>query len=511
MVDKKEFLQRSTRLIDCLKQHQTDSKFFISLSEEDWVEMVNTLKTDRLVFLMMWCKEETINILFLEGGYKPIGVKIPVSLDRYLALSTVRPAAILYERMIWELWGKEAMNAVNLSPWLDRGLWKNCWPLSKKPGPVLWPPEAPEYQSVPHLVDEGGEISLIDPSCSCEDLPVLWHFSNFGERIIKAESIYGYTHRGVLTNLYNKNALKIVPIISRMNALDSISHQIAFSHAIEDIAGFIPSLSILRRRILFLELSRISAYLFYLSKLFRKLDIVLISSRCDLARELLMRWNLYYFGHRWLMDCVFPGTVLKDERDNKVIQLPQKIKYLIDQAFKLVSSLPGLKDYLQNKGILPFKKAVEFNLGGVVGRASGRDIDLRRYMSEYRLEWLPPTNFIKGDVDARMNSWFVEIKNSINIVEIILQENDIEEGSEEVVKDIIIESLNGEGIGVCEGVQGDLWYYVYLEGGNIKDIFIRDPAANQAYILQNVLTNESIDDHALIQSSFGILTTGVDL
>ena len=510
MVDKKTFVQRSLKLIDCLKNHQTDSRFFISLDEQEWTEMLAALKTDRLMFLTMWCKEDTVFVLFLENGYKPIGVRISASMNRYLALSSVRPAAIIYERMIWELWGKEAMNAVDLRPWLDRGLWNNCWPLSEKPGPVLWPPERQENPSVSHLLNNGGEITVIDPSNATEKLPVLWRFLNMGERIIRAESVYGYTHRGILSNLYNRNSLEILPLISRINALDSVAHQIAFSHAIEDIANFVPSLPVLRKRILYSELSRIAAYLLYLTRLFRVLEVELVASRCDLARELLMRWNIHYFGHRWLMDCVFPGAVFLGQENDKKRHFPKKIKYLIDQAFNLAITLPGLGDYLQNMGILSLKKAIDFNIGGIVGRASGRDVDLRRYMSEYRLEWLPPPNFTKGDVDARMQSWFVEIKTSLNIIDILLRE----ENSEEAFKssqEIIIEKLNGEGIGVCEGVQGDLWYYVRLEAGVIKDVFIRDPGANQAYVLQDVLKNEHFDNHVLIKASFGHLVTGVDL
>lgn len=510
MVDQKSFLRASVKLVDCLKHHQPDGKFFVLLNEQEWAEMLEGLKTDPLVFLMMWCHDEHIFILFLENGYKPIGVQIPTSKDRYLALSSVRPAAIIYERMIWELWGKEAMNAVDLRPWLDRGLWDQCWPLSKKPGPVLWPPTAQEYRSFPHLTDKGGEVTWIDPSNSTEILPVLWRFSNLGNRMVQAESSYGYTHRGILANLYDRNSLEILPLVSRVNALDSVAHQIAFSHAIEDIAGFVPSLAILKKRVLFSELSRVSAYLFYLSRLFRQVDVELIASRCDLAREWLMRWNAHYFGHRWLMDSVFPGTVFMEKQNNRVLRFPEKVKYLIRQAYKLAKNLPGLKDYVQNKGVLSLKKAVEYNIGGFIGRASGRDIDLRRYMSEYRLEWLPPVNFIKGDVEARMYLWFSEIMKSVKIIEFILQEDNEEEASEPI-QDIIIEELNGEGVGICEGVQGDLWYYVKVEAGIIKDVFIRDPAAIQAYVLEDVLKNEYFDDHALITASFGTLITGVDL
>lgn len=500
-----------TKAADLIKKHKRETKFFFRVEEEEWREIVSKLPLDRLVFLMMWCSGADINVLFLENGFRPLGVKVAFSVDRYLAISQIRPAAMVYERMIWELWGKEAMNAKDLRPWLDRGMWKYTWPLSAKQGPVSWPPELYDYEMPSDLLEKGGEFAIIDPS-SCDGIsPSLWRFALVGEKIIKAESLYGYTHRSILSNLHHKNVLDVLPLVSRINAVDSVAHQIAFSHAIEDIAEFMPSVQVLRKRVILSELSKIIANLLYLSQIFRQLDIGIIASRCELARELLMRWSAHYYGHRWLMDCVFPGAVrsLEEMGEGSAEKLPEKVKYLCKEAFKLMNGFPGLMESLQNIGVLSTEKAIAFNIGGVIGRASGRDIDIRRYMPEYRLEWLSPRNFTSGDVYARMQLRVQEIENALHIVEMILQ--DIEEAPLLEEKKIIIETLYGEGIGVCEGVQGDLWYYVKVEAGIIKDIFIRDSAANQAYVLQSILEGELWENHSIIRSSFGILSTGVDL
>lgn len=507
-----QFPEYFVKLTELLGKHEKDGKFFIALDEGEWSNFVHALRDGRLVFLMMWCREDTIYSLFLESGFKPIGIKTSTSMNRYLALSTVRPAAIVYERMIGELWGKEAMGAVDLRPWLDRGVWEHCWPLSVKPGPVLWPPEAYDYQSVPRLTEKGGSLTVLDPSSFTRDLPVLWRFSCQGERVIKAESLYGYTHRGILSNLYEQNGLATLPVISRINALDTVAHQIAYSHAIEDLAGFIPSLSILKKRVVLSEISRVMAYLLYLARFFRVLEMELIASRCELARELLMRWNASHFGHRWLMDCVFPGTVCADERTGFPKGLPKQVKYWFDQARKLAMDCSGLGETLKRKGVLSLRQAVELNIGGFIGRASGRDTDMRRYLSEYRLEWLSSGNFVGGDVDARIQSWFFEIVRSFDIIENVLRElEEIEAEPCNPQQDIVIECLYGEGIGVCEGVQGDLWYFVKLEAGKIKDVFIRDPAIVQAYVLQELLQGTTWRDQTLVRASFGMLTTGADL
>ncbi|CAI3936877.1 MULTISPECIES: NADH-quinone oxidoreductase subunit D-related protein [Commensalibacter] len=500
-----------SKAVDLIKKHKRETKFFFRVEEEEWREIVSKLPMDRLIFLAMWCSGEDINVLFLENGFRPLGVKVAFSVDRYLAISQIRPAAIIYERMIWELWGKEAMNAKDLRPWLDRGMWKHTWPLSIKQGPVCWPPEPYDYEMPFDLIQKGGEFAVIDPS-SCDGFsPSLWRFAMMGERIIKAESLYGYTHRSILSNLSDKNILDVLPKISRINAVDSVAHQIAFSHAIEDIAEFMPTVDVLRKRVILSELSKVNAHLLYLSKIFRDLNIGIIASRCELARELLMRWSAHYYGHRWLMDCVFPGAVrsLEEIGEGSAEKLPEKVKYLCAEAFKLMHGFPGLMDSLQGIGVLSTEQAIAYNIGGIIGRSSGRDIDIRRYMPEYRLEWLSPRNYTSGDVYARMQLRFQEIQSALHIIETILQ--DVEEASPVEEKKIIIETLYGEGIGVCEGVQGDLWYYVKVEAGIIKDIFIRDPASNQAYVLQGLLEGELWENQSIIRSSFGILSTGVDL
>ncbi|CAI3924551.1 Fe-hydrogenase III large subunit (HycE2) (PDB:6CFW) [Commensalibacter communis] len=511
MIQSEPPLTTHTKAADLIKKHKRESKFFFRVEEDEWREIVSKLPLDRLIFLAMWCSGDDINILFLENGFRPLGVRVAFSIDRYLAVSQIRPAAIIYERMIWELWGKEAMNAVDLRPWLDRGLWKHTWPLSSKQAPTTWPPEQYDYEMPPDIVQKGGELATIDPS-SCQGFsPSLWRFAMVGETIIKAESLYGYTHRSIISNLLNKNVLEVLPRISRINAVDSVAHQIAFAHAIEDMAQFMPTAKVLRKRVILSELSKIIAHLLYLSQLFRQLGIGIIASRCEIARELLMRWSAHYYGHRWLMDCVFPGTVRSiDEMGEEATEkLPAKVKYLCAEAHKLMHGFPGLIDSLQDIGVLSTEQAIQFNIGGVIGRASGRDVDIRRYMPEYRLEWLSPRTFTSGDVYARMQLRFQEIENALQIIETILQ--DVEEEAPVEDKKIIVETLYGEGIGVCEGVQGDLWYYIKVEGGIIKDIFIRDPAANQAYVLQGILQGELWENQSIIRASFGILSTGVDL
>jgi hypothetical protein len=50
--------------------------------------------------------------------------------DRFPALSPHRPAAILFERMMRDLWALEAEGGLDARPWLDHGLWPVEAPLS---------------------------------------------------------------------------------------------------------------------------------------------------------------------------------------------------------------------------------------------------------------------------------------------------------------------------------------------------------------------------------------------
>lgn len=492
-----------------IRQGEQEGKYFFRLDEQKWHSLVEQLKEDTLVFLGMWVDKEDINILFLEGGFRPLGVKITASVERYLAVSSVRPSAEVYERIILDLWGKEAMNAINLYPWLDRGVWNCTWPLSARPGPKNEQSDFKDFDQNAALFQNSEEIAIISPVSDRNLSPALWRFSIKGEKIIHAESFYGYTHRGIIANLHQKPLVKAFSLISRINALDSISHQSAFAHAIEDMAGFVPETGILRKRVILIELMRLNAHTLHLSLIFRALGIKVVAARYEYARELLMRWCLHYYGHRWLMDCIYPGLSCDPVIEESVYKLPKEIQDICFEAQHLSESIPGLFENLRDVGVLDMNNAIQYDISGYIGRASGRDYDIRRYMPEYRLEWLVPSNFKDGDVLARTQIRFQEICNSFNIIDQIFQ-HEVQE-YHHPQEALSIENLTGEGIGVCEGVQGDIWYYVKAVNGIIEDIFIHDPAVKQAMILPKLMQNQLWSDQSVIRASFGILSTGADL
>lgn len=500
------------KIIEAIRKLPQEGKFFFRIEEKEWFELVRSLPSKKLSFLMLWCHANDVQILFLENGYRPIGIKVALSLNRYQAISPFLPAAIPYERMLVDFLGKEGMNAVDLRPWIDRGYWEYTWPWLDKPILSHAKNTNDNFEELSDSSKMKGQIDLKITSNDCDRaLTPVWHLSLTNDKIIQAESLYGYTHRGILSSLRGKNISECIPSINRINALDNVAHQIAFSHAIEDMAGRVPSRPVLQGRIILLELSRMSAYLLYLSQLFEGLQVKLLSSRLEIARELLMRWCHDCFGHRWLMECIDFGCVksVKPKHRQDLKRLPYKIKQLYDEAKALFQEFPDLVKRLEKIGILTYEQALQFNVGGVIGRASGRDLDIRRYADEYQLEWLPPCNGTGGDVLTRVRLYFHEIDNSLRIIDTLLY-GLYGDDTFKNCKESFTEKNSGEGVGVCEGINGDLWYYVSVEKGKIDDIFIRDPATNQAFALQQIMKNTLWHDWDLIQSSFGILVTGVD-
>ena len=83
----------------------------------------------------------------------------PAEDGRYAALSPARPGAVRFERMIRDLWGLIAEEAVDLRPWLDHGRWqlaraavgaaRAAMPGAEPPQPEFLPVEGEGIHQIP--------------------------------------------------------------------------------------------------------------------------------------------------------------------------------------------------------------------------------------------------------------------------------------------------------------------------------------------------------------------------
>ena len=67
--------------------------------------------------------------------------------------------------------------------------------------------------------------------------PVKFNFEVDGERIVRADIDYGYTHRGIEHIARERNFIQVIYLLERVCGICSVSHPMAYCMAVEDAAG----------------------------------------------------------------------------------------------------------------------------------------------------------------------------------------------------------------------------------------------------------------------------------
>jgi len=169
-----------------------------------------------------------------------------------------------------------------------------------------------------------------------------------------------------------------------------------------------------------------------------------------------------------------------------------------------IMDIPSLWDRLDTTGILTTQQAIDYDTVGVVARASGLKLD-RRDNAFYKQYGYRLQQETKGDVGARFKLRIKEIKNSLLIIENML--NDFEDYSS--IRDN--NYRDGEYISFVESSIGELMLYLKLKDGVVDRLFIRDPSFINWQSIHLMMTSDIIADFPLINKSCDLSYAGCDL
>jgi hypothetical protein len=326
------------------------------LSNQGWANLVDRLAIDPLPLSGLWSDGEHVHALFVEGFDTPLIASVAVEQRRFLALSGVRPSAIIPERVVRDLWGIEAMEARDLRPWLDHGSWGLTAPLTERPGPASWPPEPPEFVWTEADQAAGAFQCPVGPVQTLFIGPAQVRLTIEGERIRRIETLFGSAHRGIAHRLRGQSPERGAFLIARIDATASVAHQIAFANAVEMAVGLPigPDTGALRCAMLALE--RIAMQLHHLAGLASLSGQRTAAGQASALRNALLERYRAAFGHRMMMDSISPGGWLRLPDRDGIDALP----ILLD---RLRAELPALRSRLVDKELVGRFASLEDDLG----------------------------------------------------------------------------------------------------------------------------------------------------
>jgi Ni,Fe-hydrogenase III large subunit len=294
-----------------------------------------------------------------------------------------------------------------------------------------------------------------------------------------------------------------------------VAYAIAFSRAVEAALEVqVPQRAVFLRALM-TELERMANHLGDIGAICNDAAFTLMHTHCGMLRELVLRAAAAAFGHRLMMDCVIPGGVSMDIAVGGADQLRALVAQLRERFPPLIAlydETTSVQDRTIGTGTVTPALARQFAAGGYVGRASGRAFDARQtpgYAPYPELTFEVPTRE-EGDVDARVWIRIREVKQSLALVEQILDR--LEEGEFSVAIPARGLGVDCEGVSLVEGFRGDILAWVRIGGdGRLAHCHLRDPSWFQWPLLEAAIEGNIIADFPLCNKSFNCSYSGHDL
>ena len=430
----------------------------------------------------------------------------------YPSIATLFPAALRMERAVHDLLGISTDEADHRG-WLRHGGWpETLFPLRRDvDGSQQYPIVSAPYPCVAVEGDGVHEIA-VGPVHAGTIEPGHFRFSVVGEKVLRLEERFGYTHKGVAKLFENLSQQEGHRLAARVSGDSAVAFSWAYCAALEAIAGTTCSSRAILLRALALEHERLANHLGDLGALGNDAGFAFGLTHFSRFKEDLLRANTVAFGARYLFDYVVSGGVAVDLTE-------QSRRLLLDQYDALEPAVAnmrsiydehaGLQDRFREAGRLEHSTAERLGAIGLVGRASGIACDLRVDHPWAPYDRLDPQRIMQtgGDVAARVQVRFDEIIESLRLCRALLAEPPMD-GLRTFVSPA---EANQLGIGLIEGWRGPVM--VALEtgpDGTIRRCHAHDPSWQNWPLIEYAILGNIVPDFPLINKSFNLSYSGQD-
>jgi Ni,Fe-hydrogenase III large subunit len=330
--------------------------------------------------------------------------------------------------------------------------------------------------------------------------PGHFHFSQAGEKMLHLEARHFYTYRGIEKMLEGKTLEQAKPIIERISGNESVAYQLCLRDIMLQASKQELPLALQKRHAFLLELERLIHHLSDLGFIPNDAGFGAALAFGSKLAEDARRKMKEVTGHRFGFGAI--------DFENKFIDTASMQEWLvelkenIDYFEEWIIDIPSLWDRFDTTGLLALKKAVKYDTVGVVAKASGLSMDrrLNKFYLEHEFELATE---VSGDVAARYKVRIAEVKNSIRMMKLFLEED---QSSFELA------SLeDGSYMAYAESSIGELFMAIDIKDGVIERYFSRDPSFMNWQAIHLMMRNDIIADFPLINKSCDLSYAGNDL
>ena len=452
--------------------------------------------------------------LINETGLVCLHVPLPEAHPHYPDLACIFPAAARMQRATYDLLGMHAEEAADHRKWLRHGAWHSgSFPLRKDfDAAASRTDEAEDYPFV-QVEGQGVHEIAVGPVHAGIIEPGHFRFSVIGERVLRLEERFGYTHKGIEKRFESLSLQQGAKLVGRVSGDSTVAYAWAYAQAVESVTGATPSPRALALRAVLLELERIHNHLGDLGNLGNDVGLAFGFAQFWILKEDLLRLNHDLFGHRYLMDSVVPGGVARDldgKGCQRILEALAHLQHEVGTLKDIYDEHAGAQDRFLSAGRVSPDRAALLGLTGLAGRASSQAWDLRAQFpcAPYDQLDVRMATHHKGDVAARVTMRFEEVQESIRLIRLLMDQLPPGEPCTAVGN----APENALGIGWVEGWRGEIMVALHTGKDNrIHRLHPHDPSWQNWPVLEHAIIDNIVPDFPLINKSFNLSYTGIDL
>jgi NADH-quinone oxidoreductase subunit D len=337
-----------------------------------------------------------------------------------------------------------------------------------------------------------------------------------GERVVAADPVIGYMHRGYEKLTEFRTYPQITTLINRIDWLSSFANEVPFIAAAEQLMDIEAPPRAQYIRTVLTELSRIATFILFLGEMGLQVGAITPAFYGFRDREYVLNMIEAVTGGRFHPNFNRIGGIKDDLPWGWVNDCRQAMKKMLDSCddFEgLVADNPIFQQRTRSIGIIPGPLGATYGVSGSNLRASGIDWDLRRDGKPYglvydKLDWQVWTH-PDGDSFAR---YWVRLQETRESARMVLQMLD-ELPSGPIMAKVprIIKVPEGEVWVNTENPLGEMGYYVFSKGatGPFR-VKIRSASFSNVSILPWMLRGAYVPDVITILASLYFILGDID-
>jgi NADH-quinone oxidoreductase subunit D len=290
-----------------------------------------------------------------------------------------------------------------------------------------------------------------------------------GERIVAAEPMVGYLHRGAEKLFEVRDYRQIIVLANRHDWLSAFANELGVALAVERLLGMeVPERAVWLRTAL-AELNRVLNHLMFLGSYPYEIGATAPAGAALGAREAVLAVMEEASGGRMHYMFNRVGGLKEEVPDGWT----GRAREAIDAVRRGLPDLDGLirrnENFLARTtgvGVLPAAAAAAYGASGPVARASGLDLDLRRdepYLAYGELS-LPVVTRTAGDCQARFEVLLDQVVVSLDVAAACLTRVDGISGPVNVRLPKVVKAPEGHTYAWTESPLGINGYYLVSRG-----------------------------------------------